>query len=247
MTAPICNPISQGGEGFDWFYASALIVRRRCARRLRRCAAKPWVFRFKDLRAWWSNAHYDRPGGVESATPTAWVPQSKPIWFTELGCPAVDRGTNQPNVFFDPKSSESFTPYFSRGWRDDAIQRAYLEATYLWWGEARTIPVSSVLRRPDGACARMRGLDMGRAALSVLSGADRCLDRWRELAARPLADGRLGAVSLAALVRHLCLRAGLPEDRIDVSGLWGAVEGYVIAALESPRASISHTRAAFRL
>ncbi len=50
--------------------------------------------------------------------------------------------------------------------------------------------------------------------------------------------GRLGAMSLAALVRHLCLRAGLPEDRIDVSGLWGAVEGYAITALESPRASI---------
>lgn len=32
--------------------------------------------------------------------------------------------------------------------------------------------------------------------------------------------GRLGALSLAALVRHLCLRAGLPESRIDVSGLW---------------------------
>jgi hypothetical protein len=51
--------------------------------------------------------------------------------------------------------------------------------------------------------------------------------------------GRLGAVSLAALVRHLCLRAGLAESLIDVSGLWGAVEGYVIGALESPRASIS--------
>lgn len=46
-------------------------------------------------------------------------------------------------------------------------------------------------------------------------------------------------MSLAALVRHLCLRAGLAEDLIDVSGLWGAVEGYVIGALESPRASIS--------
>ena len=46
-------------------------------------------------------------------------------------------------------------------------------------------------------------------------------------------------MSLAALVRHLCLRAGLPEDRIDVSGLWGAVEGYAITALESPRASIT--------
>jgi hypothetical protein len=51
--------------------------------------------------------------------------------------------------------------------------------------------------------------------------------------------GRLGAVSLAALVRHLSSRAGMPADRIDVSGLRGAVEGYVIGALESPLASIS--------
>ena len=46
-------------------------------------------------------------------------------------------------------------------------------------------------------------------------------------------------MSLAALVRHLCLSAGLDEALIDVTGLWGAVEGYVIGALESPRASIS--------
>ena len=46
-------------------------------------------------------------------------------------------------------------------------------------------------------------------------------------------------MSLAALVRHLCLRAGMPEALIDVSGLWGAVEGYVISELEAPRASIS--------
>jgi len=51
--------------------------------------------------------------------------------------------------------------------------------------------------------------------------------------------GRLGSVSLAALVRHLCLRAGMPAARIDVSGLWGAVEGHLIGALESPRASIT--------
>ena len=53
---------------------------------------KPWVFRYKDLASWWSNPHYDRAGGVESGAPTAWVPESKPIWFTELGCPAVDKG-----------------------------------------------------------------------------------------------------------------------------------------------------------
>ncbi len=41
------------------------------------------------------------------------------------------------------------------------------------------------------------------------------------------------------LVKALCVRAGLEENRIDVSGLWGAVEGYVIAALESPRATLT--------
>jgi hypothetical protein len=71
-------------------------------------------------------------------------------------------------------------------------------------------------------------------------------DVWSEGANRRLGywlTARLVAASLAALVRHLCLRAGMPERRIDVSGLWGAVEGYAIGALESPRASITtHAR-----
>ena len=153
--------------------------------------------------------------------------------------PAIDRGTNQPNVFFDPKSSESFTPHFSRGWRDDAIQRAYLEATYLWWGEAANNPVSSVyggrmVHVPECAAWTWdaRPYPFFPALTDVWTdGANWRLGHWL--------TGRLGAVSLAALVRHLCLRAGLPESRIDVTGLWGAVEGYAITALESPRASIT--------
>jgi len=229
-----------GGEGFDWFYASAADRTAQVRTPITDgAAAKPWVFRYKDLRAWWSNAHYDRPGGVKSGSSTAWVPQSKPIWFTELGCPAIDRGTNQPNVFFDPKSSESFTPHFSRGWRDDAIQRTYLEATYLWWGTPANNPVSSVY---DGRmvhvpeCAAWtwdaRPYPFFPALTDVWTdGANWRLGHWL--------TGRLGAVSLAALVRHLCVRAGMPEARIDVTGLWGAVEGYAIGALESPRASIT--------
>ena len=50
------------------------------------------------------------PRRREAATPTAWVPQSKPIWFTEIGCPAVDQGANQPNVFLDPKSPNRRCP-----------------------------------------------------------------------------------------------------------------------------------------
>ncbi len=229
-----------GGEGFDWFYASPTDRSAQVRTPITDgAAAKPWVFRYKDLRAWWSNPHYDRPGGVESGTPTAWVAQSKPIWFTELGCPAIDRGTNQPNVFFDPKSSESFTPHFSRGWRDDAIQRAYLEAMYLWWGEAANNPLSSVyggrmVHVPECAAWTWdaRPYPFFPALTDVWTdGANWRLGHWL--------TGRLGAVSLAALVQHLCVRAGMPEARIDVTGLWGAVEGYAIGALESPRASIT--------
>ncbi len=230
-----------GGEGFDWFYASDADRMYQARTSITDGAAgKPWVFRSKDLRSWWSNPHYDRPSGIESDTPTTWIPQSKPIWFTELGCPAIDRGTNQPNVFFDPKSSESFTPYFSRGWRDDAIQRAYLEATWLWWGDPANNPTSSVDGRrmvhvPECAAwtwdARPYPFFPGLTDVWT-DGPNWRLGHWL--------SGRLGAVSLAALVRHLCLRAGMAEAQIDVSGLWGAIEGYVIGALESPRASISN-------
>ncbi|GAB5376186.1 MAG: glycoside hydrolase TIM-barrel-like domain-containing protein [Acuticoccus sp.] len=118
-----------GGEGFDWYYASDADRVAQVRSPISDGAhGKPWVFRYKDLKSWWENPHFDRVAGVEVATPTAWVPQSKPVWFTEVGCPAVDRGGNQPNVFYDPKSSESKLPYFSSGRRDDEMQRAYLEA-----------------------------------------------------------------------------------------------------------------------
>ncbi len=229
-----------GGEGFDWFYARALDRTAQTRTPITDgAAAKPWVFRYKDLRAWWQNPHFNRPGGVESGTQTAWVPESKPIWFTELGCPAIDRGTNQPNVFFDAKSSESFTPYFSRGWRDDAIQRAYLEASFLFWGVAANNPISSVfgarmVHVPE--CAAWTWDARPYPFFPELTDVWTDGPNWR---LGHWLTGRLGAVSLAALVRHLCLRAGMPEALIDVSGLWGAVEGYVISALEAPRASIS--------
>ena len=213
-----------GGEGFEWFYGSEADR----AAQLRTpitdgAASKPWVFRTKDPRSWWSNPHYDRPGGVESGSPTAWVPQSKPIWFTELGCPAIDRGTNQPNVFFDPKSSESVTPHFSRGWRDDAIQRAYFEASYLYWGTSANNPTSSVygdrmVNVPE--CAAWTWDARPYPFFPELTDVWADGPNWR---LGHWLTGRLGAVSLAALVRHLCLRAGMPDARIDVSGLWGAV------------------------
>ena len=117
-----------GGEGYDWYYASAGDRASQIRTPITDGQGKPWIFRYKDLKSWWRNPHYNRPGGIEQSTPTEWVPESKPVWFMEIGCPAIDKGANQPNVFVDPKSSETVLPYFSNGQRDDFIQRRYLQA-----------------------------------------------------------------------------------------------------------------------
>lgn len=125
-----------GGEGYDWYYASE--TERRARKRTvitDGLAGKPWVFRYKDLRSWWQNQHYNRIGGAEVAQPTAWQPMSKPFWFTELGCAAVDKGPNQPNVFPDPKSSENAAPYFSDGSRSDIAPDRFLRAHFAYWRE----------------------------------------------------------------------------------------------------------------
>jgi hypothetical protein len=116
------------GEAFDWYYASPADRLAQTRTPITDGAyGKPWIYRAKDLVAWWSNAHVERAAGQEVAA-TGWVPGSKPIWLSELGVPAVDKGANGPNVFPDPKSSESAFPPFSRGHRDDLVQARALEA-----------------------------------------------------------------------------------------------------------------------
>jgi hypothetical protein len=118
----------RAGEAYDFYYAddAARVAQTRST--ITDGLGKPWVFRAKDLWDWWSNAHYERVGGAELGSPTGWIAQGKPIWFTEIGCPAVDKGANQPSTFPDPKSSDGALPYFSNGRRDDLIQRHFLEA-----------------------------------------------------------------------------------------------------------------------
>lgn len=166
---------------------------------------------------------------MESGTSTAWVPQSKPIRFTELGCPAIDRGTNQPNVFFDPKSSESFTPYFSGGWRDDTIQRPYPEAIYPFWGEAANNPLSSVYGGRMVDVPECAAWTWDARPYPVLPRTDRCLNGRAELALRALADGaprcglarRARPASLEAWVERESAVFRLPPARLAFdSTLW---------------------------
>ncbi|WP_417310849.1 baseplate multidomain protein megatron [Devosia sp.] len=137
-----------GGEGFDWFYASA--ADRLSATRtaiVDGAHGEDWIWRVKDIAGWWSHAHHDRVEGVRASLPTAWVPGMKPVWFTELGCGAVDKGANQPNAFPDAKSSEDTRPYFSAGTPDALAQRQFLRAHLAHWAGPEN-PVSEVYAGP---------------------------------------------------------------------------------------------------
>lgn len=124
----------EGGEYWDFYYASPEDRDAQVRTPIFDGAhGEHWVYRQKAIRDWQGNAHHNRPGGVRDVAATAWVPGSKPVWFTEFGCPAIDLGANQPNVFYDPKSSESFLPHFSNGARDDFMQRQYTRAMLEWW------------------------------------------------------------------------------------------------------------------
>lgn len=231
----------EGGEYYDYYYAD-LAARDSQTRTpiTDTTYGKPWVYRQKDIRNWWTNAHYNRPGGVESGSPTSFPAATKPFWFSEFGCPAVDKGTNQPNVFYDPKSSESFLPYYSNKRRDDYMQRRYLEAMITYWRDnagSFDIDVGDFLAwtwdaRPYPAYPLRTDV--------WADGPNYKLGHWL--------TGRLGVVTLAELVREICHQAGLTDDDIDVTNLEGSnviVKAFIIENLMSSREMLAPLQQAF--
>ena len=226
-----------GGEGYDWYYANADDRDAQIPLPISDGAyGEDWVFRYKDLKSWWSNTHYNRVAGVKDTTPTEWQPQSKPFWFTEIGCAAIDKGTNQPNVFMDAKSSESEQPYYSSGTRDDYIQYRYLQAHWEHWGDPSNNPVSTEYGEPM--------VDMDRAHVWAWDARpwpdfpDR-LNVWSDgvnYGRGHWISGRLGIATLAGVVGDLAEQAGFSD--YDVSDLHGAVQGFVVNDSETVRQSL---------
>lgn len=229
------------GEGYDWYYTNDAARDAQTRSPITDGLNKPWTFRAKDLAGWWSNPHVERSGHAELGAPTAWIPRSKPIWLTEVGCPAVDKGANQPSVFPDPKSSENFAPYFSSGARDDLMQRRMLEALLSAFDPAFGAvdahnPVSPLYggRMIDVSAIHLwtwdaRPYPVFPAALDVWSdGANWQTGHWL--------NGRLGGAPLDALVATLASDAGVTD--VDASALLGGCDGYVIDRPMAPRAMI---------
>ncbi len=163
---------------------------------------------------------------MEQASPTGWTPEMKRFWFTELGCGAVDKGANQPNVFVDAKSAESGRPHFSVGARSDSQQRRFLEAhldhwqsgdvpegmvdhegIYAWTWDARPYPAF-----PQNAGLWADGLN------------------WRT---GHWLNGRLGTATLADTIGAILRDHGF--ENFDVSEVGGDLGGYVKGDLTSAR------------
>jgi hypothetical protein len=236
-----------GGEAYDWYYADDAARAAQTRSDITDGLGKPWVFRQKDVWSFWSQAHYERVDGAELATPTAWAPQGKPIWLTEIGCPAVDKGANQPSVFPDPKSYESGLPHFSNGKRDDMIQRRYLEAVLSAFdpafGADALNPVSPVyggrMVAPDGIHVwtwDARPFPVFPAATDVWSDAANWeTGHWL--------TGRLGATPLDGLVAALLADSGITGA--ETNELGEGPDGYVVDRPMSPRAMLDPLALAF--
>ncbi|MCO6381890.1 glycoside hydrolase/phage tail family protein [Oceanicola sp. 502str15] len=235
-----------GGEGYDWYYAHDAARKAQIRTPITDEAhGEPWIYRYKDLKSWWQNVHHERIGGQRQAAPTDWLPEAKPIWFTELGCAAIDKGTNQPNKFLDAKSSESGLPHFSDGTRDDLIQAQYLRAVAAHFDEVGNNPVSATYGGPMVDMSRAhvwawdaRPFPYFPAALEVWSDGDNyARGHWL--------NGRVTSEALPAVVAELCLRSGLSLEALDLRRLFGLVRGYTVSDLQGARAALQPLMLAF--
>ncbi|MEJ8560859.1 glycoside hydrolase/phage tail family protein [Yoonia sp. GPGPB17] len=222
-----------GGEHYDWHYPTpeARAAQRRVP--IEDADGEPWIWRAKDFQGWWSHQHHDRIGGIPQIPATDWVPQSKPIWLTSVGCPAVDKGANGPCRVL---CGNPALPYGSNGSRDELMQMQYLQAIGSYFAEPDKNPVSAVYsgRMIDTARTHVWGWDPrpypywpgNTAAWS--DGAAYGTGSWL--------NGRSTHRSLASVVSEICLRSGLAS--YDVSELFGVVRGYTVGEIGTGRAAL---------
>ena len=208
-----------GGEGYDWYYADAEAREAQIRTPIIDTAhGEHWVFRAKDVSGWAGALHYPRPAGERAGAPTAWTSSMKPVRLSEIGFAAVDKAGNAPNLFLDPKSSESDLPPYSAGTRDDVMQARLLaavlphfeagdlvEAAHVWAWDGRPFPAWPLRQDVWG------------------DGPNWTRGHWL--------NGRSGLAPLSAVVAGICAAGGVAP--VETGELDGVVEGYVLDGVSS--------------
>lgn len=164
------------------------------------------------------------------------MPGSKPIWFTEYGCPAIDKGTNQPNRFVDVKSSESGLPARSNGHRDDLIQMQYLLAVNAYWSIPANNPISGHYQGPMVDLDHAHVWAWDARPFPEFPG---LIDVWNDgdnYSRGHWVNGRATNQPLGAVVAELCQGSGV--ESIDTEQLYGLVRGFQQPDLTTGRAAL---------
>lgn len=193
------------------------------------------TYAWKNVENWWNSSHTN-PGGGGA---TGWTAKLKPIWFTEFGFPSTDGCANQPNVFYDPRSDESFFPRGGRGRIDFQAQREainasedYLEARNQESGNANLVPHRFLWTwdaRPFPFFPDLRNI-------------------WADYALWPTGhwvNGKLGSATLGAIVAELLQRVGLEEADYDVTRLTESVDGFILDSQTTARDALGMLKSAF--
>ena len=227
-----------GGEGYDWYYdSSEAEVNQTRTQIFDSAYGEDWIFRNKDIKGWWSNSHHERISGVRQPNPTGWIPGMKPIRFTEYGCAALDKATNQPNKFIDGKSSESSSPRGSNGLRDDYMQIQYYMAMGKFWNQKSNNPDANLYS------GRMVDFDRSHAwAWDARPYPDfpGNLADWSDginYAKGHWLNGRSSNQPIALVVSEICEDSGVTAS-LDLSRLHGSLRGFTADETMTARSKI---------
>lgn len=192
------------------------------------------AYAWKNVEYWWENTHTN-----PNSSTTAWTAKAKPIWFTEYGFPSVDACSNEPNVFYDPTSSESAFPRESKGRIDYSAQRTAITATetylgdrnaesgksnlvprrFLWTWDARPYPFWPDLTTVWGDTSQWT------------------YGHW--------VNGKFGVSTLEGIVSDLLETAGITSDYYDVTNLTDSVDGYIITQVGTCRSRLEELQAGY--
>ncbi len=208
------------GEGYDYYYTDP---DNRTGKRTFSLARDAW----KNIAHWWENAHLQSNG-----IPTAWIPESKPIWFTEFGFPSVNACTNQPNVFVDNTASLSEYPHYSNRTIDILAQRIAIDATLDKWANSNMVERSFLWAWDARPYPYFPNLS------NVWSdGSNWPTGHWIQ--------GKLGLSNVAAIISDLTNRVGLNSEDINVTNLNDILYGYTITNQSAVRSYLESLRSAY--
>lgn len=226
ITEDVIKQYWESGEDWDYYWNGARTVQTSFG-------GDP-TFAVKNLEYWWSHTHTNPGGGG-----TGWTVKMKEVWFTEFGFPSVDGCTNQPNVFYDPSSSESFFPRGSKGRVDFQAQRIALNATldYLAARNAMTGKSGLVPRRfVWTADARPYPFWPDLANVWADSGLWKT-GHW--------VQGKLGTSTLGAVIALFMQKVGYQSTDYDVTRLTQSLDGYIVTQILTCRDRIEHLQSMY--